>query len=157
MTEQSTAHTYYMSILSWDIFNNLWYSNSDKINLNDKVQYYKNNDNNHEQRNTCNIYNEEDELVKISWSEQIIINSERDNVIAFIETSAAVMITEDNDNNNQSESLKIIKMPLHIVCDKMSRCIAWLKVNEHNAENFSIDEMMQISDENIKNTDQTLI
>ena len=157
MTEQSTAHTYCISILSQSTFDNLWYSDSDKVNSDDEIQYYENDDDNHKQRDTCNIYNEESELVEISWSEQTMINSERDNVIASITTSAAVMTAEDNDNNDQSEPLKMIKMSSHIVCDKMSRCIAWLKINEHNMKNFSVDKMMQITDEDIKNTDQILI
>ena len=137
-------------------FETFHYSNEEKVNLNISIQYYENKDTEHSLRDSCNIYNKNSEFVKISWPDQIMINSQTAITNLFI-TSTTTLLTADEDDSNNSKPLQMIDMSVNVVCDRMSCHRVWLRVNRHNKKDFSINEMMQITNKDMKNISQTLI
>ena len=55
-----------------------------------------------------------------------------------------------------ANTVKVTDILLNIVRGQLSQCITWLRVNEYNENNFEIDEIMDITDEDIKEARQTL-
>ena len=91
MRDEQIFHIYCISILVRYNFNNLYYSDSEEINSDSEIQYYEYVCNEHELRDLCNLYNENDELVEISWFDQTSVNSQKTTTSAF--TAASVMMT----------------------------------------------------------------
>ena len=145
-----------MSILVRQNFNNLYYSDSEEVNSDSDIQYYKYVCNKHELRDLCNLYNKNSELVEISWPDQTSVNSQRTSTSAF--TAASVTISQSKlINNNDNKLLNMVDMLISIACSKISCCRAWLRINEHQEENFRINKMMQTINEEMLNTEKTLI
>ena len=148
--------TYCTEMLNRHNFKTLHYSDEEKVNLNTDIQYYKNEDTEHSLRDSCNIYDKNSESVKINWPDQIMVNSQTA-ITNLFTTLTTMLLTANKDDSNNSEPLQIIDMSVNVICDRISCHRVWLRVNRHNEKDFSVNEMIQITNEDIKNISQTLI
>ena len=156
MRNEQIFHIYCISILVRHDFNNLYHSNSEEVNFDSEIQYYEYVCNEHELKDSCNLYNKNSKLIKISWSDQTLINSQRTIMSAF--TAASVMISQSElINNDNDKLLNMINISVSIAHSKISHCKVWLRIHRHQKENFKINKMMQIMNEEMLNAEKTLI
>ena len=55
-----------------------------------------------------------------------------------------------------ANTVEVTDMLPNIVRGQLSRCVAWLRVNEYNEDNLEIDKMMNITGEDMEEARKTL-